>query len=93
MTKQLQKENVDYPRPAEVELPNLKNLKFDEITLGMPTPTVSRKLAPSSPRVERDSGHSSIRRSYNRLVEPLPERKTKKISFSARFYAASLGFP
>ena len=57
VTKGLQKDNIPYPKEIEIETPNVQNMKFDELTLGAPTPTTPRKKVVSSQSsIEVDSG-------------------------------------
>ena len=54
ITQQLQKENFIIPKEIEIEVPNVQNLKFDEITLH--TPTTSRRQLSLTQNIELDSG-------------------------------------
>ena len=86
----MQKENPPYPKEAEMESPNLSNLKFDEMTLGVPTPTTPRKNLVSSQAIDVDqSNQGTIRRSYNRLVEPIPPRSSLRQKKLEEFYSMS----
>ena len=92
VTKSLQKENPPFPKEAEIESPNLSNLKFDEMTIGVPTPTTPRKNLVSSQAIDVDQTQGTMRRSYNRLVEPIPPRSSLRQKKLEEFYSMSGSF-
>ena len=87
VTRVLQKVDIPFPKDVEIEAPNVQNMKFDELTLGAHTPTTSRKKVTSSQSIDLDSGHSTMRRSYNRLSEPIPPRSSLRQKKLEDFYS------